>query len=306
MILEDRYIIIKFSDLDTSKRRLLDDFMSDNDIRTREAAVAEKDWPCYAAVVGLILEQPPYAHLTINDPGFADMDPEYIERLRDAFANPAASCLSTATGADLDRIATTRGATRTEGETDEVFRQRIRDTHNLSKATRHIGFNPLLAAPYEGTRYNKDDLPTDPYAGMTFTGTFELSKMTPETFREQYECTPRSAHQELVDALLKSYAKLDRRELEALTDRELLRMVETHMHVPAELVRALKRQVAMQPDPWTQHDGGPCPVRHEEVEVQTRGSVTGPRRCWPESVNWHWGRPGSPTTPIDVLRWRRV
>lgn len=112
---------------------------------------------------------------------------------------------------------------------------------------RTISFDPALCAPYVGTRYNKDDLPKDIYASFAT----ELSKCSPDTFREQYECT-------------------------------------------------------FDPLAWISHNGGPCPVRHGEVEVQTRGSVTGPRRCWPESVNWHWGRPGSPTTPIDVLRWRRV
>lgn len=59
--------------------------------------------------------------------------------------------------------------------------------------------------------------------------------------------------------------------------------------------------------PWIDHNGGPCPVRHEEVEVYCRGfhsNVT--KRCWPEAVNWHWNRPGVDATPIDVLKWRRV
>lgn len=67
-------------------------------------------------------------------------------------------------------------------------------------------------------------------------------------------------------------------------------------------------------EPWKRHDGGPCPVRHEEVLVYTRSQYSAehqftkakPKRCWPESVNWHWGTPGSPTTPIDVLQWRKV
>lgn len=67
-------------------------------------------------------------------------------------------------------------------------------------------------------------------------------------------------------------------------------------------------------EPWIRHDGGPCPVRHEEVLVYTRSQYDAAhqftraiaKRCMPESVNWHWGPLSTPTTPNDVLQWRRV
>lgn len=69
--------------------------------------------------------------------------------------------------------------------------------------------------------------------------------------------------------------------------------------------------VVVPANPWIDHNGGPCPVRHEEVEVLMRSQFDhlrhpSPYRCWPEAVNWHWGRPGVDATPIDVLKWRRV
>lgn len=69
------------------------------------------------------------------------------------------------------------------------------------------------------------------------------------------------------------------------------------------------------PDPkaWIPHYGGPCPVNHDEVEVELRGdhrvgkdveTRSVKRRGMPESFIWQWGRPTDPTSRNDVLNWR--
>lgn len=55
--LEERYYVIKLSDLDPLQRRDLDFLMDDLDIPTRDSVVIEADWPMYDAVVNMIFEE---------------------------------------------------------------------------------------------------------------------------------------------------------------------------------------------------------------------------------------------------------
>lgn len=238
-------------------------------------------------------QEAPFAHLTIDEPlkfpSFADLDPAHIEQLRDAFAKPATSRFSTATGLDLDRLAPISVPPRQEGETDEAFRQRILHTHQLSKPIRHARCNPLLAAPYAGVVFKGEGA----YNGLAT----ELSKMTPDTFREQYECTPTRVWRCPFCNKMPEY-----------THRDGLPVCKCADSNCKGSERWLEYDDFAELNPWIQHNGGPCPVRHEEVQAQLRGhdkSVTYVQG-WPERFNWHWGRPVSATTSIDVLRWRRV
>lgn len=216
----------------------------------------------------------PFAHLTIEDP----------------WRDPA-KFVQTATGAHLDALVAKRGCIepRKEGETDEVFRQRALHTHEVRPRT--ISFNPLLAAPYG--KGLKEFPQGDIYASFAT----ELSKMTPDTFFEQYQCTPARVWRCPFCNKMPEYTHRDGLPVCKCTDLNC-----------KGSERWLEYADFAELNPWIQHNGGPCPVRHEEVQAQLRGhdkSVTYVQG-WPERFNWHWGRPGSPTTRTDVLRWRRV
>lgn len=53
--LEVRYVVIKIRDLDIDKSIKLDEFLSNNDIRTVDCVVVEEDWPEYQPTVDAIL-----------------------------------------------------------------------------------------------------------------------------------------------------------------------------------------------------------------------------------------------------------
>lgn len=55
--LEERYYVIKLSDLDRLQRHDLDFLMDDLDIPTRDSVVIEADWPIYDAVVNMLFEE---------------------------------------------------------------------------------------------------------------------------------------------------------------------------------------------------------------------------------------------------------
>lgn len=57
-------------------------------------------------------------------------------------------------------------------------------------------------------------------------------------------------------------------------------------------------------EPRKPHQGGPCPVNHEEVEVVCRNGQV--RRGMPESFRWSWGAPCYDPCEFDVLQWARV
>lgn len=225
------------------------------------------------------------------------LNPADLERFRAAFANPVASCFSTATGADLDALVARSGyiEPRKEGETDEVFRQRALHTHNIDvKPMRHvarsIGFDPALCAPYGTSRYGKE-APRDIY---TATAEQVLAQSKPYNYQHCPFCNT----------------------LAEYTHRDGLPVCKC----PVKTCKGHERWLeygdfADLPEAWKPHYGGPCPVRHDEVEVELRGDFkpgadletrSVKRRGMPEAFNWHWGRPGTPTTRIDVLNWRRV
>lgn len=128
-------------------------------------------------------------------------------------------------------------------------------------------------------------------------------------FAEQYQCTPVSTVKKVIDTLLNetNYSRdyLEEHSLKSLLD--VLREYPQHRDLYRELRKHIN-SLPEEPNEWIKHDGGPCPVRHEKVEVVTR-SMFGTKQtrvAMPESFNWHWGRPGVDATPIDVLQWRKV
>lgn len=56
--IEDRYIVIKKSDLDQRERQALDRIFYTHQIRTREAIVVEADWPIYDDVCQMVKSLP--------------------------------------------------------------------------------------------------------------------------------------------------------------------------------------------------------------------------------------------------------
>lgn len=127
-------------------------------------------------------------------------------------------------------------------------------------------------------------------------------------FAEQYQCTPVSTVKKVIDTLLNE-SNFTRDYLQELPLHRLLDVLREYPQ-HRDLYRELRKHVNSLPESdWIKHDGGPCPVRHEEVEVVTR-SMYGTKQtrvAMPENFNWHWGRPGvEDATPIDVLQWRKV
>lgn len=182
--------------------------------------------------------------------------------------------LALATGKELDFFSKRFiGMERQPGEADNAYRER-------------------LIARYAVPAFAWKDIGGD------------MHSLTRDEWLEQYTQTPRPTREVVIEQLL-PIIKCSREFLHHQTDKQLLTLAKEHK-IDSGLRFALERLIGEARQVWIRHDGGPCPVRHEEVEVKTRGSVTGPRRCWPESVNWHWGRPGVDATPIDVLHWRRV
>lgn len=135
-------------------------------------------------------------------------------------------------------------------------------------------------------------------------------------FAEQYQCTPVPTVKKVIDTLLNE-TNFSRDYLQELPLHRLLDVLREYPQ-HRDLYRELRRHVnslPKEPNEWIKHGGGPCPVRHEEVEVYMRSQYNAnsldfagatPRRAMPESFNWHWGRPGVDATPIDVLQWRKV
>lgn len=180
--------------------------------------------------------------------------------------------------------------------------------------SRQLGFvqGPLAAGEaWPGANGVVIDEPAKPFA------TLDPSLLrSAKDFAEQYQCTPVPTVKKVIDTLLNetSYSR------EYLEEHSLKNLLAVLREYPQhrDLYRELRRHInnlPEEPNEWIKHDGGPCPVRHEEVEVYTRSqykvstqdfAVGLPRRAMPESFNWHWGRPGVDATPIDVLQWRKV
>lgn len=179
--------------------------------------------------------------------------------------------LALATGVELDYFARQHGLIREVDEPDSSLRERV------SSGKPFATLDPSLL------RSAKD-------------------------FAAQYQCTPVSTVKKVIDTLLNE-SSYSRDYLQELPLKELLFALRQYPQ-HRDLYRELRRHINNLPETneWIKHDGGPCPVRHEEVEVVTRsmfGTNTS-RRAMPESFNWHWGRPGVDATPIDVLQWRKV
>jgi hypothetical protein len=150
-----------------------------------------------------------------------------------------------------------------------------------------------------------------------------LQMPTDEEFRAQYLCTPKSEHACLVDAMLNA-TNMSRQYLEELHSEDLVWLARNKkLHnslwrplqklldscAPADYsevqrLRFLELRGACR-EYWKDHHGGPCPVRHERVEVMTRSGSTSVG--WPEGYVWHWTGPmtDSPSS-IDVLFWRKA
>jgi len=178
--------------------------------------------------------------------------------------------LAIASGDELDNFGRLFNLPRQDNETDSSYRPRLREAcwRGLDR-----GLGPAISR---------------------------------EEWLEQYTTTPRPTRDVVIDALLNNAETLSRQFLTDMSNAQLLDMAKAQK-IDTGLIHALRRLVDEAPPQWIDHNGGPCPVRHEEVEVYCRGfhsNVT--KRCWPESVNWHWNRPGVDATPIDVLKWRRV
>lgn len=175
-------------------------------------------------------------------------------------------------------------------------------------------------------------------------GRGEMQKLSHKEWLEQYTCTPRPTREVIVDALLSgaSNHNYSREYLSTLPDVDLLR-VARFGGVGKSLWQSFRRQLdnaerwPTTPDgkplvedsvnfpgkarpfivldePWIRHDGGPCPVRHEEVLVYTRSQYSAEHqfakalalRGMPERFNWNWGRPDANVCPNDVMQWRKA
>lgn len=163
---------------------------------------------------------------------------------------------------------------------------------NWGTPDRFVGKHPALAAPY-------------------------TSSIPPEVFDDFIEAVCQGAEQAGIPRRLLGFDLAEGRDRTATAEEEAY-LVELLRRSPKFMTEEDFREQYMcdfKPDPkaWIPHHGGPCPVSHDEVEVELRGdhrpgkdveTRSVKRRGMPESFIWQWGRLQDPTSRNDVLNWR--